>query len=453
VKNFSFGGENMKYDVVVVGGGPAGLVAAFTTKRFFGDKKILVVKKTEKEMVPCGIPYIFHTLGSVENDYMGIEDRFKSAGIDLLIDEVVDGNPDEKKLFTKSGKEVFYDKLIIATGSSPNTPKIPGVDLKGVFTVPKEADYLKLLHEKVKDANDVVIIGGGFIGVEVADEIKKSGKNVTLVEIMDSLLPVSFDPDFGELARKELESDNVKVLTGRKVTEILGTEKVEGVKLDSGETIPADVVVLATGYKPNSELARKLGLKVTELGFIETDEYMRTSKPDIFAAGDCVQHKDFLTGKPSRLMLASAAVFDARIAASNLYGLKVIRTNKGSLNAYSTVIGSKAFGSVGITERIAKEEGFEVVVGKAEAPDRHPGKFEDTSKLVVKLIFSEDSKILLGAQVCGGKSVGEIVNLISLGIQKGITANDLFTMQIGTHPLLTSAPTVYPLAKAAEMVL
>lgn len=443
----------MKYDVVIVGGGPAGLVAAFTTKRFYKDKKILVVKKTEKETVPCGIPYIFHTLSGVENDYMGIEERFKSAGIDLLIDEVVDGNTDEKKLLTKTGKEIFYEKLIIATGSTPNVPNIPGVDLEGVFTVPKDANYLKMLYEKIKDSKNVVIIGGGFIGVEVADELKKSGKNVTLVEIMDSLLPVSFDPDFGEIARKEIEAENLKVLTGRKVTEIYGSKRVEGVRLDNAETIPADAVILATGYRPNSDLARKLGLKVTEYGFIETDEYMRTSKPDVFAAGDCVQHRDFLTGKPSRLMLASAAVFDARIAASNLYGLKVIRTNKGSLNAYSTVIGSKAFGSVGITERVAKEEGFEIVVGRAEAPDRHPGKFEDTTKLIVKLIFSEDSKILLGAQVCGGKSVGEIVNILSLGMQKGITANDLFTMQIGTHPLLTSAPTVYPLAKAAEVVL
>ncbi|PLV59122.1 FAD-dependent oxidoreductase [Thermotoga sp. KOL6] len=443
----------MKYDVVIVGGGPAGLVAAFTAKRFYKDKKILVVKRTEKEMVPCGIPYIFYTLGGVEKDYMGIEERFKSAGIDLMIDEVVGGDTDQKKITTKDGKEVYYDKLIIATGSSPRIPKIPGVDLEGVFTVPKTADYLKKLFEKVKEAKNVVIVGGGFIGVEVADELKKTGKNVTLVEIMDSLLPISFDPDFGELARQEIEAENLKVLTGRKIVEILGSTKVEGVKLDNEETIPADVVVLATGYKPNSELANKLGLKVTDLGFIETDEYMRTSATDVFAAGDCVQHKDFLTGKPSRLMLASAAVFDARIAASNLYGLKVIRTNKGSLNAYSTVIGSKAFGSVGITERVAKEEGFEIIVGKAEAPDRHPGKFEDTTKLIVKLIFSEDSKILLGAQVCGGKSVGEIVNILSLGIQKGITANDLFTMQIGTHPLLTAAPTVYPLAKAAEMVL
>ncbi|AJC74465.1 FAD-dependent pyridine nucleotide-disulfide oxidoreductase [Pseudothermotoga hypogea DSM 11164 = NBRC 106472] len=443
----------MRYDVVVVGGGPAGLVAALTTKKFYKDKKVLVIKKTEKELVPCGIPYVFHTLDGVENDFMGVEERFQKAGIDLLIDEVVGGDTDQKKIVTKTGKEIIYEKLILATGSIPAVPRIAGIDLSNVFTISKDAKYLSSVLEKTRTCRNIAIIGGGFIGIEVADELKRAGKNVTVVEIMDCLLPVSFDPDFGELARKEIEAENLKVYTSRKVVEIYGSKSVEGVKLDNGENIPADAVILATGYKPNTELARQLGLKITEYGFIETDEYMRTSKPDVFAAGDCVQHKDFLTGKPSRLMLASAAVFDARIVASNLYGLKVIRTNKGSLNAYSTVIGHKAFGSVGITERTAKEEGFEIVVGKAEGIDRHPGKFDDTSKLIVKLIFSQDSRILLGAQLYGGKSVGEIVNILSLGIQKGITANDLFTMQIGTHPLLTSAPTSYPLVIAAEQVL
>ncbi|WGS65661.1 FAD-dependent oxidoreductase [Marinitoga aeolica] len=443
----------MKYDIIVIGGSAAGLIAAMTSRKIYKDKKILVVKKLEKELVPCGIPYIFHTLGAVEKDYMGIEEKFKANNIDLLIDEVVDGNVQEKKIVTKSGKEFEYEKLVIATGSTPFVIPIPGHDLENVMTIPKNYKYLGNVQEKLKDAENIVIIGGGFIGVEVADEIKKSGKNVTLIEARDYLLPASFDADFGEIAKEEIESDNVKVLVSTKVKEIAGNGKVEKVILENGEELPADIVIMATGYKPNTELAKKMGIKVTEWGYIETDDYMRTSAQDVFAAGDCVQHKDYFTGKPSRLMLASAAVFDARIAASNLYKLKLLRTNKGSLNAYSTMIGGKAFAAAGITEAVAKAEGFDIVVGKAEVVDRHPGKFADASKITMKLIFSKECGLLLGAQIVGGKSVGEIINIISLAIQKEVNIKDLLTMQIGTHPLLTAAPTVYPLAVAAEQAL
>ncbi|GAB6190010.1 FAD-dependent oxidoreductase [Marinitoga arctica] len=443
----------MKYDIIVIGGSAAGLIAAMTSRKLYKDKSILVVKKLDKELVPCGIPYIFHTLGGVEKDYMGIEEKFKANNIDLLIDEVIEGNTTEKKIKTKNGKEFEYDKLVIATGSTPFVIPIPGHDLENVMTIPKNYKYLNDVHEKIKNAENVVIIGGGFIGVEVADEIKKSGKNVTLIEARENLLPASFDSDFGEIAKKEIESDNVKVLVNTKVKEILGNGKVEKVVLENGEELPADIVILATGYKPNTELAKKLGIKISEWGYIETDDYMRTSIKDVYAAGDCVQHKDYFTGKPSRLMLASAAVFDARIAASNLYKLKLLRTNKGSLNAYSTMIGSKAFAAAGITEAVAKAEGFDIVVGKAEVVDRHPGKFADASKITMKLIFSKECGLLLGAQIVGGKSVGEIINIISLAIQKEVNVKDLLTMQIGTHPLLTAAPTVYPLAVAAEQAL
>jgi NADH oxidase (H2O2-forming) len=443
----------MKYDIIVIGGSAAGLIAAMTSRKLYKDKKILVVKKLEKELVPCGIPYIFHTLGAVEKDYMGIEDKFKANNIDVLIDEVVDGNIQEKKIVTKSGKEFEYEKLVIATGSTPFIIPIPGHDLENVYTIPKNYKYLGSVQEKIKNAENIVIIGGGFIGVEVADEIKKSGKNVTLIEARDYLLPASFDADFGEIAKEEIESDNVKVLVSTKVKEIVGNGKVEKVILENGEELPADIVIMATGYKPNTELAKKMGIKVTEWDYIETDDYMRTSVKDVFAAGDCVQHKDYFTGKPSRLMLASAAVFDARIAASNLYKLKLLRTNKGSLNAYSTMIGGKAFAAAGITESVAKAEGFDIIIGKAEVVDRHPGKFADASKITMKLIFSKECGLLLGAQIVGGKSVGEIINIISLAIQKEVNVKDLLTMQIGTHPLLTAAPTVYPLAVAAEQAL
>ncbi|SHF17886.1 Pyruvate/2-oxoglutarate dehydrogenase complex, dihydrolipoamide dehydrogenase (E3) component [Marinitoga hydrogenitolerans DSM 16785] len=443
----------MKYDIIVIGGSAAGLIAAITSRKLYRDKKILVIKKLEKELVPCGIPYIFHTLGAVEKDYMGIEEKFKANNIDVLIDEVIDGNVENKRILTKGGKEFEYDKLIIATGSTPFVIPIPGHDLENVMTIPKNYKYLGNVHEKIKNAKNVIIIGGGFIGVEVADEIKKSGKNVTLIEARDYLLPASFDSDFGEIAKQEIEGDNVKVLLSTKVKEIVGDNKVEKVILENGEEIPADVVILATGYKPNTELAKKLGIKISEWGYIETDDYMRTSIKDVYAAGDCVQHKDYFTGKPSRLMLASAAVFDARIAASNLYKLKLLRTNKGSLNAYSTMIGSKAFAAAGITEAVAKAEGFDVIIGRAEVVDRHPGKFADASKIIMKLIFSKECGLLLGAQIVGGKSVGEIINIISLAIQKEVNVKDLLTMQIGTHPLLTAAPTVYPLAVAAEQAL
>jgi NADH oxidase (H2O2-forming) len=442
----------MNYDIIVIGGSAAGLIAAITSKKIYSDKKILVIKKQDKELVPCGIPYVFNTLDGVDKDFMGIEEKFKKLKIDLLIDEVIDGNSKEKRILTKSGKEFFYGKLIVATGSRPNVLPIPGRDLKNVITIPKDYKYLTSARDKIKKARKIVVIGGGFIGVEVADEIIKLNKNVTLIEAMNSLLPTSFDSDFGDFAKKEIEKDGVKILLNRKVKEIVGNEQVNKIILDNGETLDVDLIIMATGYKPNTGLAKKLDLKITDFGFIETDEYMRTSQKDIYAAGDCVQHKDFFTGKPSRLMLASAAVFDARIAASNLYKLRIIRTNKGSLNAYSTMIGSKAFAAAGITETIAKNEGFDVVIGKAEVVDRHPGNFADASKLIVKLIFAR-SGLLLGAQLVGGKSVGEIINIISLAIQMGATANDIFTMQIGTHPLLTAAPTVYPLSIAAEQAI
>ncbi len=442
----------MKYDVIVIGGSAAGLIAAMTAKKIHQNKRILVIKKQDKELVPCGIPYIFHTLEGVESDFMGIEEKFKKNGIDLLIDEAIYGNAESKIIKTKGNKTFEYDKLIIATGSTPFVFPIEGKELENVLVIPKDYKYLDEIKSKIENAKNVVIIGGGFIGIEVADEIIKMGKNVTLVEAKDYLLPASFDEDFGEIAKSEIEKDGVRVILGTKVKKLHGKISVEKVILDNGNELETDLVIMATGYKPNTELAKNIGLKITELGFIQTDEYMRTSIKDIYAAGDCIQHKDFFTGKPSRLMLASAAVFDARIAASNLYKLRVLRSSMGSLNAYSTMIGNKAFAAAGITETIAKTEGFDIVIGKAEVVDRHPGKFADATKIIVKLLFAK-SGILLGAQIVGGKSVGEIINIISLAIQMGATANDLFTMQIGTHPLLTAAPTVYPLSIAAEQAI
>ncbi len=440
----------MRYDVIVIGAGPAGLISAATVKKNYPEKSVLIIKKEKVGMIPCGIPYIFGTLGGTDKNVLptkGVE----SLGVEILVDEVKEINVDSKTVKTHE-KELTYEKLILATGSEPFVPPIPGKDLEGVYVISKYKTYLDKLYEKLREAKDVVIVGGGFIGVEVADEIRKTGKNVTVIELLDHLLPAAFDSEFGKLVEENLKKKGINVITGVKVKEIVGNGKVEKVILENGE-VKTDIVILSTGYKPRTILAESAGLEIGKTGAIATDHYLETSVKDVYAVGDCAEHRCFLTGKPTKIMLASTATYDARIAGANLYEKRVLREIKGTIGVFSTSIEGLSLGSAGYNEEIAKKLGFDVVVGKAEAPDRHPGSFSDTSKITLKLIFSKKTGKLIGGEVAGGKSIGEMVNIIGLAIQKGVDAEELATMQIGTHPLLTSAPTVYPLVTAAEKVL
>ena len=441
----------MKYDVVVIGGSAAGLIAAKNAKLAFPDKKVLIIRKEEISLVPCGIPYIFSRLDNIDEDIMGI-DPLKKLGVDFLIDEVVRVDLGVKKVFTLK-ESVEYDKLIFSTGSTPFVPPIDGIDTEGVYTIPKDYEYLKGVLRAVKASEKVVVIGAGFIGVEVSDEICNDGKEVTLVEARDRVLPLAFDEDIASIVADKLKENGVDIKTSNRVKKITSSDgKVTGVELENGERIDADAVIVSIGYKPNTDIAREAGLFIGKNGSIWTDEYLRTSEKDVFAAGDCAEHKDFFTRKSTKLMLASTATFDARVAGCNLYGLKVIRANKGNISIFSSAINGLAMGAAGVTEATAKIEGFEVKVGKFTAVDRHPGTIKDKSTQTVKLVFSRHNGILLGAQVVTGKSAGELINILGLAIQKGMTAVELATLQIGTHPLLTSAPTMYPIISAAESV-
>jgi NADH oxidase (H2O2-forming) len=439
----------MKKDIVIIGGNPAGGTAAMTSKKMNKNKSVLVIRKEPKSLVPCGIPYTIGTLASVDENIKPLTGA-KKAGIEFLIDEVISINTAEKTLFLKNSESVSYEKLILALGSEPIVPPISGSDLEGVFTVRKEFDYIKKINEPLKQAKNVVVIGAGFIGVEMSDEIVKNGTNVTLIEAMDTVLPLAFDTDFSEKARKSLQNHKVKLRLGEMVKQINGKNgKVSGVELKNGETITADIVLFAIGYRANTELAQKAGLNIGVYNGIITDDYLRTSAPDVFAVGDCAEHRDYFTHKVSRVMLASISASEARIAGMNLYDLNVIRQTKGCIAIFSTSLGDISLGAAGLTEKAAITEGFTVVTGNYNNFDHHPKKMPGTTGQTVKLVFAKNGGLLLGAQISGGVSTGEMINILGLAIQKSMTMEELSIFQYGTQPLLTAGPGLYPIAQAA----
>ena len=183
----------MEREILIIGGGPAGIVCASTAKKYYPDKKITLIKEKEKGVIPCGIPYMFHTLKHCEDNALGTA-HFKTNGIKCLVDEAISLDATKKILTLKNNPSVSYSKLILATGSDPVTPPIEGSELKGVFPIVKEMSYLRKLKSALKRAKNIVIIGGGFIGVELADELSKySGKKVSIVEFEKRLLSHSFE--------------------------------------------------------------------------------------------------------------------------------------------------------------------------------------------------------------------------------------------------------------------
>jgi len=439
----------MKKEVVIIGGSAAGITAGITARRHYPDAKITLVRKEDQVLIPCGIPYIFGTVGNPEKNLIpdAILDK---NNIELVKDEVESIDREGKAVVTKSGKRIGYHKLILATGSRPIVLPLPGIDKQNVFTVKKDVEYLRGLSHALEKSKDLVVIGGGFIGVEFADECKKFNKdlNVTIVELLPHCLMLACDEEFCLEAEQRLADRGVKILTGEKAQEITGDGKAEQVKLASGKTLKADVVIMGVGVVPNTDLASAAGLKIGEGKSIHVDQYMRTSDKDIFACGDCCEKFSSFNRAPSGLRLASIAAIEARIAGANLFYLK--RQNEGAIGVFATLVNGLTVGTAGLTEVAAKKAGYEVIAEVASGPDRHPGGMPDCSDLNVKLLFEKKSGKLLGGQVRGGVSGGELLNAISAAIAADMRADDVATFQMGTHPALTASPIAYQLVNAAE---
>ncbi|MEA2088230.1 MAG: FAD-dependent oxidoreductase [Patescibacteria group bacterium] len=443
-----------KTDILIIGGGPAGLIAGVTARKNNPDKKITLIREDKKCVVPCGLPYIFNRLEAVEKNMMP-DKAYKANKIDLVIDKAVKIETDNKKVILKSNKKINYDKLVLAVGSSPAIIPIKGAELKGVYQIKKDIKYLENLRKKIIKAKNIVIIGGGFIGAELAEELSAmEEKNISIVEILDHCLIAPFDEEFAIAGEEKIKEKGVNLYLKTAVEEIMGGDKVEAVKLSNGEEISADLVIMSVGARPNIELAKNAEIEVVEKGGILVDEFMRTNTPDVFAVGDCAETRDFFTGKSNLIMLASVACYEARIAGANLYrASENLIKNEGTVAAFSTCLQGLVLASVGLNEKTAVKEDIEIVIGVSETPNHHPGTLPNTSLIKIKLVFEKSSKILIGGQVSGPENIAEMINLIAVAVVKKMTAQELANLQVATHPLITAPPTAYPIITAAQAVL
>lgn len=430
-------------NILVIGAVAAGTKAASKAKRENPDAKVTVITKDENiSYAGCGLPYFIgdvikekeELLVRHPGDFREEQDIDVFTGIEAVKIDRENKKVHAKNLKTNEELIYTYDKLILATGASPFIPPIEGADLENVFTLRTASDAIKLksIVEGVKNA---VVVGGGFIGLEVAENLKKRGINVSIVEMAETILP-GFDKEMAMLVQNHLAEKDVKIYTGEVVEALKGDKKVSSVKT-SRRTIDADLVILSIGVRPNSKIAAEAGLEIGPTGAIKVDEYMRTSDPDIYAVGDCAENINLITGKPAWYPMGSTANKTGRIAGINLFDEKGDNL-KGVLGTTVVKLFDINAARTGLSEAEALKLGYDIETSLVPANDKahyYPGY----RMIITKLIADKKTHKILGAQIVGEGIVDKPIDIIATAITFGGKVEDLEKLDLAYAPPFSMA--------------
>lgn len=441
--------------VLVIGGVAAGTKAAAKWKRENrGDEVLLLTKSADISYAGCGLPY--YVGGSIANkEELIVNTPAKYQGLTGVevrtLREATQVDPVAKQVTVRQvetgEEEVYaYDKLILATGASAVKPPIPGVDLPGVFPMraPEDAITMRAYLES-NEVKKAVVIGGGFIGLELAENLFDRGISVTVVEIASQLLSGVLDPEMAQYVKNHLTQKGIRVLTGTKASALVGDGAVTGVETSAG-LLPCGVVVLSAGIRPNTAFLEGTGIQM-EKGALVVDECLATSVPDIYAAGDCALVKNRLTGKAQYSPMGSSANLEGRTLAQHLNGEN--KTYPGVLGTGVVKLPGLNAGRTGLTEAAAREAGYHVETVVAVTDDK-AHYYPDAAFFITKLIADKDSHRLLGVQVLGPGAVDKMVDIGVLGLSMGAKLEDFENLDFAYAPPFSTA--IHPFVQAVYVL-
>ncbi|MFT4415610.1 CoA-disulfide reductase [Fredinandcohnia humi] len=426
---------------VIIGGDAAGMSAAMQIVRNSSGNSIIVLEKGGiYSYGQCGLPYVVGgKIESTDKVIARTQEEFQQKyGIDARVFHEVKSIDIKNKVVsgiihnTGEGFDESYDRLLVATGASPIVPKWEGVSLPGIFTlktIPDTEEILDFLYKGVRDVQSVVVIGGGYIGLEMAENFAELGKDVTIVERNEQLAGI-FDNEMSELIHQEAKKHNVKLRMGESVEGFIGNQFVEYIKTDKGE-IKADIVLVATGIRPNTSFLDGTGIVLGVNNAIRVNAYMQTNIEDVYAAGDCATQYHRVKERDDHIPLGTHANKQGRIAGLNMVNIPA--TFKGVVGTSIIKFFDLSLGRTGLSEKEASALNFPTATVFIESKDI-AGYYPNDKKLTVKLVYHKETQKLLGGQVIGENGVDKRIDVLSTALYHSMTVDELLDLDLAYAP-------------------